>query len=396
MAVESTVLALLIILMFGLIIPDLFKKAKLSFFTSLILIGSILGPFGLSIIQLDATIEFFGFLGAAFLMLMAGLEVKLEHLEKVGKKILFMAALNGIIPFIVGYSVMTLLGYNFTTALLIGVIFISSSVAVVIGAMKSTKFFDSDVGKTIISIVVIEDIFSLLLLAMFLQGTSPVTAFPLPIYFIILIASVYYLKKFLPVIANRFFKHAEKQKDPYEMELRFILLVLMVVLLYFAGLGVHPIVAAFVVGLILSDIIKTDEIHKKLHTIGYGLFVPVFFFIVGMDLDLSLIINFEFTNLVMISIILASLASKFVSGYVAGRLTGMSKRNSSVLGIATTPQLTTTLAVVYAAATLNLLDETIISAIIVLAIVTTVIAPFLLNIVAHKKHLEPKKEPKRK
>ncbi len=396
MAVESTVLALLVILMFGLIIPDLFKKAKLSFFTSLILIGSILGPFGLSIVQLDATIEFFGFLGAAFLMLMAGLEVKLEHLEKVGKKILFMAALNGIIPFIIGYSVMTLLGYNFTTALLIGVIFISSSVAVVIGAMKSTKFFDSDVGKTIVSMVVIEDIFSLLLLAMFLQGTSPVTSFPLPVYFIILVASVYYLKKFLPVIANRFFKHVERQKDPYEMELRFILVVLMVVLLYFAGLGVHPIVAAFVVGLILSDIIKTDEIHKKLHTIGYGLFVPVFFFIVGMDLDLSLIVSFEFTNIVMISIILASLASKFVSGYVAGRLTGMSKRNSSVLGIATTPQLTTTLAVVYAAATLDLLDETIISAIIVLAIVTTVIAPFLLNIVAHKKHLEPKKEPKRK
>jgi Kef-type K+ transport system membrane component KefB len=384
MAVESTVPALLLILLFGLIIPDLFKKAKLPFFTSLILIGSVFGPFGFGLVQIDNVIEFFGFLGAAFLMLLAGLEVKLEHLEKVGKKILLMAALNGILPFIAGYAVMAALGYNWLTAMLVGTIFISSSVAVIIGTIKSAHFFDSEVGKTVISMVVIEDIFSLLVLAMILQGVSPVTAFPLPIYFVILIASVFLLKKFIPVIAEYFFRHIYRKHDQYEMELRFILVILMTVLLYFAGLGVHPIVAAFVVGLILSDIIKTEEIHTKLHTIGYGLFVPVFFFIVGMDLDLGLLFTFELTNIVMISVILASLGSKFISGYIAGRATGMSKKNSSILGIATTPQLTTTLAVVYAVATLNILDELVVSTVIILSVLTTVLSPFLLNIITHR------------
>ena len=381
MTIETTVPALLMILMFGLIIPDLFKKAKLPFFTILILIGSVFGPFGLGIIQIDETIEFFGFLGMAFLMLMAGLEVKLEHLQKVGKKIIIMAALNGIIPFIIGFTIVSALGYNFMTAMMVGIIFISSSVAVVMGAIKSTKLFDSELGKTLISMVVLEDIFSLLLLAIVLQEASPVTSFPIPIYFVILIASVIILKKFIPEIAKYYFKRIDKKKDQYEMELRFILVILMTVLLYFSGLGVHPIVAAFVVGLILSDIIKSKEIHTKIHTIGYGLFVPVFFFIVGMDLDLSVIAKFEFTNVVMISIILANLASKIGSGYLAGRFAKLSKKNSILMGIATTPQLTTTLAVVYAASALGLLDQAIISTVIILSVLTTILSPALLNII---------------
>lgn len=87
-AAGPTIIALLIILILGLIVPDLFKRLKLPFITSIIIIGAIFGPFGLNYVQSNDIIEFFGFLGSAFLMLMAGLEVKLDQLQKLGSKII--------------------------------------------------------------------------------------------------------------------------------------------------------------------------------------------------------------------------------------------------------------------------------------------------------------------
>jgi len=376
---EQTIPALLIILLLGLLVSDMFKKLKLPMVTSIILIGAVLGPNGFNYIKPDEVIVFFGFLGSAFLMLMAGLEIKLEHFEKMGKKIILLAVINGIVPFVVGVGITLAFGYNLFTAALIGTVFISSSVAIIIMVMRETGLMNKEIGRTIISAVVLEDLFSLFLLAAILQGVSPITEFPLPIYFGILIISIIWLKSFIPFIAKRYFKSKMSKKDTYETELRFVLVILMAVLLYFSALGVHPIVAAFLVGLLLSDIVKSEHLYSKLHTMGYGLFVPVFFFIVGMELDLKILFGFDYRNTLMVSIILGLIVAKVASGYFAGRMLKFSKKHSMLFGTISMTQLTTTLAVTYAAASLNILDNTLVSSIIILAIVTTVLAPTLVR-----------------
>ncbi len=381
--IEQTIPVLLIILFLGLLVPDLFKKLKLPFVTSIIIVGALLGPNGFNYMQSNQIIEFFGFLGAAFLMLMAGLEVKLEHFEKLGKKIIIMAAINGIVPFVVGFGIVLAFGYSLMTAALIGIVFISSSVAIIIMAVKNANLMDKEIGQTIISVVVLEDVFSLLLLAVILQGASPITSFPLPLYFGILVASVILLKKFLPRIAAYYFRKRMSKKDTYERELRAVLVILMAVLLYFSGLGVHPIVAAFIVGLLISDIATSEIVYHKLHTMGYGLFVPVFFFIIGMQLDLSILGSFDYRNTLMISIILGLIGAKVVSGYFAGRWAKFSKRNSILFGTASMTQLTTTLAVTYAASGLNLLDSALSTSIILLAIITTILSPAAMNMLGN-------------
>jgi len=65
-------------------------------------------------------------------MFMAGLETKISHFKELQKNLLLLAGINGLIPFIVGFGLVLLLGYELITALIVGVIFISSSVAVVI------------------------------------------------------------------------------------------------------------------------------------------------------------------------------------------------------------------------------------------------------------------------
>ncbi len=384
-AFEGTALALMIILILGLLVPELFRKFRLPYVTALIIAGSLFGPFGLDYVKSNEVIEFFGFLGAAFLMLMAGLEVKMSHFEKLGGKISLMAAMNGLVPFIVGVAIVKAFGYPWLTAILIGTIFISSSVAIVISSVKGANLMKKDIGQSIVSAAVVMDIVSLFLLAIILQTVSPITRFPLPVYFVILIASIVLLKRVLPLLTKYFCTHffSRHKGDEYEDELHFVIATLIAVLLYFSILGVHPIVAAFLVGLLLSDVITSNIVTHKIHTLGYGLFVPVFFFIVGMQLNLGMLAHFDYRDAVMISIIFGLIVSKFASGYIAGRLVKFSKRNSALFGIGSTAQLTTTLAVTYAAASLNILDSTLVTSVIVLAIVTTILAPVLLNVLAH-------------
>ncbi len=384
---EGTALVLLIILCFGLLVPELFRKLKLPFISALVLVGSVLGPYGFNYVQSNEVIEFFGFLGSAFLMLMAGLEVRMEHLTRLKKRIGIMAIMNGLIPFLVGVAIMRLFGYPWFSAILVGTIFISSSVAIVISSVKSAGFFHKEIGETIVSATILEDIVSLFLLAVILQSVAPITAFPLPIYFLILAASIYVLKKFLPPFAKFFFRHLRRihsKTEEYEDQMHFVIALLIGVLLYFSGLGVHPIVAAFLVGVLLSDVITSETLFQKIHTIGYGLFVPVFFFIIGMQMNLKILASFDLRNVFMITLIAGLMASKFLSGYWSSRLVKFSKKNAKLFGVASIAQLTTTLAVTYAASTLNIIDPVLVTAIIILTVVTTFFTPIVLNLLAQK------------
>lgn len=378
--VDNSLLVLLLILLLGLFIPELFKRFKLPFITSIILVGAVLGPYGLNYIQSNEIIEFFGFLGFTFLMLMAGLETKLEYIKKSVDRIELLVLLNGGIPFVVGLFMTRALGYSWTTSLIIGTIFISSSIAIIIPSLQSAGLFKKREGQMIAASVMIEDALSLVLLSVIFQSIRPESSLPLPVYLIVLFGVVYMLYKYLPKIAEIYLASNAKMEDmEHEDQLRFVIVLLMAVLLFFSLLGVHPILAAFVVGVLLNKVVFSEIIYSKLHTLGYGIFVPVFFFIVGMDLNLHAIIGFDYANLGLVALIVLGVIAKFVSGFVAGRMVGFNSETSQIFGSVSITQLTTTLAATYTAASVGLIDEQLTSAIIFLSVITTILGPILLK-----------------
>jgi len=378
--VESTLIVLLTILAAGLIVPELFRKLRVPLVTSIILVGSFLGPHGLNYVRHDNIIGFFGFLGMTFLMLMAGLETDLSKLKQLRYKVFFMASLNGMVPFVIGLSITRAFGYPWTSSILIGIIFISSSIAIIYPSLKSAGLFKKNVGQIILAAILIADIVSLVFLSLTLQSIAPITKLPLPIYFIVLTLSVFLLFLFLPRITKYIIKEKFPAKAYYEKQLRFVIVIVIAILAFFSVLGVHPILAAFIAGLALSEVARSGRIYEKFYTIGYGIFVPIFFFVVGMEMDLTIFRAFDIKNIIIITIILGLISSKFFSGYVAGRLIKLSKKDSAVFGTASIIQLTTTLAVVYAASSIGLLDSTLVTSIIMLSIITTILGPILLRL----------------
>lgn len=384
--IDGPVLVLLFILFLGLLIPEMAKKLRLPYITVLILLGAFLGPNALDYVRPNTIIDFFGFLGAAFLLLMAGMEAKLSQLKDLQKKIYVMAAVNGIIPFIAGVAITRYFGYSWMASLLVGVVFFSSSFAIIIPILKSARLFKKQIGQTIASAVILEDMASLLLLAIVLQTVAPITQFPLPVYFAILILSVIILKGVLPGFARYMFRRW-KDHDEEESQLRFVVVLLMAVLFYFSLLGVHPISAAFLVGVLLADVVTSDRLYNKLHTLAYGLFVPVFFFVVGMRMDLGIFTSIDSQEVIILCLVAGLLLAKFLSGYFAARWDKFSKKNSLIFGVSSTTQLTTTLAVTYAASGLGLLDTTLVTGIVLISVVTTILSPILLNLLVQKKRV---------
>ena len=366
-----------IILASGLFFSEVFKRLHLPYVVALIIAGIVIGPLGLSLIELTPSIIFLGSVGAVFVMFMAGMEVRTELLKRIRKKLVLLVLLNGGIPAIVGFSIVFLFGYEIITAMIVATIFISSSIAIIIPTLEEKNMLSSDIGSVIIGATIIEDLGSLFLLSIILQSSDPTTFLPLPVFVVIVAISALFLKWLLPRFENWFF--AKKFRGRFEEEFQFVLIVTIAVTVFFDFLGVHAIVAGFLVGLILSESIKNRKIESKLHAISYGLFIPIFLLEIGIETDLTVLLNAGGTVFLMITIIVGLITSKLLSGYFAGRLIGFQKRNNILIGAASIPQLSTSLAVAFTALELGFIDSSLQVSIVLLSMITVLIAPLLIG-----------------
>lgn len=367
-------LVLLVVVLFS----TAFKKFHLPWVLALIVGGIAIGPHGLEIVELNPTIEFMGQIGLIFLMFMAGLEIKLSSFRKLGGGIVGLSIINGLVPFAAGFAIGYFFNFGLLPSLLLGIIFMSSSIAVIIPSLGAKGLLDTKLGRSIVSATIIEDTASLILLSILLQSISPVTALPLPSFYFLLVIILIAFRYGLPKIRNLIPRRRD-EKDLFESEVRIILVMLVGTVVTFELLGLHPIIAGFFTGLVLSDSIKSEILIEKIHTISYGLFIPIFFIIVGIKTDISVFLQGSEGILLILIIVFASIISKFVSGWAGGKLIGFQKTDALMIGVATIPQLSTTLAVVFAGVELGLLRGELITAMVILSITTTMISPLALN-----------------
>lgn len=381
---QGTLTIILAILALSLIIPELFKKLRMPFVTIVIMLGAVFGPYGLNYIQSNEIIAFLGFLGMSFVMLMAGLETNIKKMIKQKKKIAVMAALSGTIPFLTGLAMTKAFGYEWITSIMMGIIFMSASVAIITPALHHTKLHSKDFIQLVLSTVILLDIISLVALGIIFQSTNPITKLPLTSYYVILAISIALLFFVVPKLSEYVMKSFSRDEG-HERLLRYVIVILVAALVYFSALGVHPVLASFLAGLALSQILqekKAEIVYTKIHTLGYGIFIPVFFFIVGMNMDLSLFKNFDASNILMISIIFSLITSKLLGGYIAGRTIKLPRKESLIFGSIIMVQLTTTLAITYASSELNILDSALVTTIILVSLITTLIGPTMVSLIS--------------
>ncbi len=367
--------------------PAVLRRIQIPWVNSVILAGIFVGPFGFGIIYPSEITDFFAALGLVFLMFTAGLDTKLSVLKKAGRDVTYFAALNFFIPFCTGFLVGILLQLDIFASLILGTCYSSSSIGVIIITLRELKV-QSRIKSTIVSAMFIEDVLSLVLLAIFLHAISPVSPVPLPLFpvaiFIFLVV-VFYL---IPRLQQLLLQWGGK-KDAFAGQLRSVFITLSLVALMAERIGVHAMVGGFLAGLILSDMLgKKRKLKESIFALSYGFLIPIFLLNLGMTTNVKTLLVPQDAALLGL-IIVSLIASKIASGYLGARLAKFPSRTSFGMGVMTIPQMSTTLATASIAASYGIFSDALLAGLVVLSMVTITIAPFLTRLTFQRETRKP-------
>lgn len=384
----TAIVAFFIIILAGIILSEVFEQFHLPYVSALIIAGIIVGPHVANIIEIEDTLLFIGDIGLIFLMFIAGTEVKLSSLSASYFDISFIGLINSTFPFLTGFGIGYLYAGDLLTALTLGVVFISSSVAVIIPTLTNNNLIETQTGKTIVATTVIQDVVSLILFGIILQNESNDTTIPFPILIFLMMGIVILVKLALPLIQH-LYSNNTVAVDFFEKDVRIVVAVLLAIVIVFEVLGFHPIVAAFITGILFSEGLS-ESTEEKIKVISYGIFIPVFFLIVGLQTDISVFTQISALGITF-AIVNGLIISKFFSGFIGAKLRNYSLKMSALFGFATIPQLSTTLAAAFIAREFDILDDNIITALVTLSVISAFISPLAINILslpARKEQLE--------
>lgn len=373
-----------IILVAALFFSLLSRRFHLPWVISLIIAGVVIGETGFNLVAVDPVLSFFAEIGLVFLMFLAGLETKLSSIVSIRGKAFLFTLINGLFPFIIGFLLAYYFGFGLISAVLLGAVFSSTSVAVLVPFLDGHRSIRKRCGSLLLAGTVIEDITSLLILSVLLQFTARETLLPLPLFYTSAILLILLLRLSLPKLQEYFAqsrKHLFKKLSmgSYETELRVAIVILIGSVILFEVIGFHAVVGGFMAGLVLSEFLESDELFNKIHVLGYGLFVPIFFVVVGLTLQLDVIASSSRALWLILSAATSAILVKLIGGYAAGRLEGYSRRDSHFLGWATVPRLTTSFAVAYAGLQFGLVSELFVTTVVVISVTSTFVGSFAMN-----------------
>ncbi|PAF20606.1 sodium:proton antiporter [Terribacillus saccharophilus] len=373
------ILHLALILLFTKIAGQLALKIGQPSVLGELLAGVILGPAVLGWIQQTSFIHEFSEIGVLVLMFIAGLETDLQQLKENWKSAFAVAVLGVIFPFIGGYSLALAFGMSQGHALFLALLFCATSVSISVQALKEMNKLNSREGTTILGAAVVDDILVVVLLAVLMSvlGTESVSLGALigkkVLFFgVIIVACIWLIPLAMKLFAR--FKVSETIVSAG--------IILALVFSYFAEyMGVAGIIGAFAAGIAISQTEYKDVVEHKLEPIAYGVFVPVFFVSIGLNISLDGV-GSQILFIVLISIM--AIVTKLLGGALGARLTGFNGRSSMAIGTGMVSRGEVALIIAGTGLSSGLLDPEYYTSIIIMVIVTTLVTPSMLKFIFSK------------
>ncbi|MDN6968812.1 cation:proton antiporter [Oenococcus sp. UCMA 17063] len=349
-------------------------SAKLNFPVVIgqLLVGVILGPAFLNLIQANDFIKIFSEIGVIILMFMAGLESDLHLLLRFIKPSILVATMGMLLPLASFYFIGLLFNLNNKESIFLGVIFAATSVSITVEVLKEMNQLASQEGITILGAAVADDIFSVILLSVVTSGmTSSKIGSTLALqilFFIILLVSIrWIIPKLMDLSAI------------FEIPVSEIIMALMLCfgLSYIADLmGLSTVIGSFFAGIAVGQTDYKKMINKGIQPIGYGLFIPVFFISIGLNITFKGIID-DFLLFIILTIV--GIISKTIGAGAGAKLFGFSNQSSLMIGFGMVSRGEMALIIAQIGFQSRLLSVDRYSAVISAIFVCTLVAPFLLK-----------------
>lgn len=344
-------------------------------------------------LKTDAVIAALAQIGVILLMFEVGLETKVAEMREVGWSSLLVAIAGVIAPFFLGWSVSAYFLPNESRLahIFIGSVLCATSVGITARVLKDLRKLSTREARIILGAAVIDDVIGLLILAAVVgvvaAANSGVQFSVVGLGWIAAKALVFFVAAFAigQYAVPPIFRGAGRLKT------RGVLLALAIAFCFWlswlaAKVELAPIVGAFAAGLVLEEVhfkpfLQRGErnLHELLSPVTM-IFVPIFFVLMGMKVDLRAFAKPSILNFAIVLTIAAIIGKQICSLTVAER--GL---NRLAIGLGMVPRGEVGLIVAGIGATLMLpnsegVNEPVVNAatfgaVVIMVFLTTLVTP---------------------
>lgn len=369
--------------LFGLIA----RKLKAPQVVGEIIAGVVLGPSVFGLVEQSDFLLKMAEIGVVLLMFSAGLQTNLHDLVKTGFKAFLIACAGVLVPLIGGtllyfafYGSQSLGSPGFFRAVFIGVIMTATSVSITVQTLKELGKISTEVGTTILSAAIIDDIIGIIVLT-FVIGINGGQVKPLTV--VVKTVLFFVFAVILGYIIYKIFKISDK-RWPHTRRIPIMGLALCLGLAYVAEryFGIADITGAYVAGIILCNIRDSEYIAEKMDVSSYMLFGPIFFASIGLKTDLdkvsSQIILFA------IAFVFVAMICKIIGCSLMARICRFKGKDSLKIGIGMMTRGEVALIVAQKGLSSGIIPSAYFTPVILLILTTSILTPILLKLLYAK------------
>jgi Kef-type K+ transport system membrane component KefB len=381
---------LLILIVSARLLGQVFSRFNQPAIIGEMLAGVILGPSLLNLISPTPALTGISEFAVFLIVLSAGLEMNFkEVIDSMRGKGIVIALLGFILPLTGGILVGVSFGLDVSRTIFLGLCVSITALPVTVSILQSFKLLDSNIARYSVATAIFNDIAALLVLGVILNlpeqksyqavGGAIFHASWKLILLIVLIVSVSLIIKKVIEKGISIDKWSEKLVDLIGNEALFGLLLLLVLIFgsVSAALGFHFVIGAFFGALLIDRTFflpsRYKELELTLSSITGGFLAPVFFAYLGLEFKVQVIDSFWFVAVVLV----VSIVTKILAGWVGGRLIGLSKSDALGIGFILNGRGVMELVIASIAYDRGFIGQDLFSVLVLMGVVTTMITPLM-------------------
>jgi Kef-type K+ transport system membrane component KefB len=271
------------------------------------------------------------------------------------------------------------LNYIFT-----GIMFSTTSVGLVFPILHELGWTENtSCGLKIIISSVIADFASMIALTIVIVIYTPgALAFDIlliPLLFLVFIA-IYQIFRIFKKHPKWYSSIFLKETSNYEIKTTASIFLLLCFIILAFTFGIEMILGAFMAGAIISLVLpheKVKNLYNKLHILGYGFLIPVFFILIGRDIHLgTALLSLDVIGFALI-ILGISFMIKIVPTFIFMKLSKSSTKHALCGGILQSSRLSLVIAAAEIGIYYGFFTEIMLEVAILVVIVTSILSPIV-------------------
>ncbi len=338
-----------------------------------------------SYLLLARSIQLFASFGVAMLLFMVGLEVSLKELKAIGVSASAVALTGvGTTFSLACFTTFLLLPKNagFLPPLFVGAALCASSVGIAARIFRDMKRIEMKEARIVLGAAVLDDVLGLMVLAV-VTALAAQGAIGIGRLVWILLKTALFLGAVV-VFGTRFLEKTVQflaRLDLGNIKLLYPFALLMLLAWLADRIGLAAIIGAFAAGVIIKEEsfsgigpgLDPDQSVESILAPFEGILAPIFFVLVGLQVDLTSLAN---VKVLLMGVIITAVA---VAGKLTSSLAVRSGANRLIVGAGMLPRVEVALIVASMGKSLGVLDDALFSVIIMVVLLTVLMTPPLLK-----------------